>query len=131
MTILYEKIIDGERWVALSLEELPSLVGKNVKIYEHMHDRECETWGVITAYQGRYEVHNFPNQYFRLNQWDEWWVTQSDDDPGFIMFVKETDLIPFTDNKGKAKCGQCGCKTEMRRDFSDMSIREFCPRCKR
>lgn len=33
-------------------------------------------------------------------------------------------------NKGKDICLRCSCRTEKRRDFSDMSIREFCPRCK-
>ena len=34
------------------------------------------------------------------------------------------------DNKNRKTCFKCRCKTLLRRDFSDMSIREFCPRCK-
>jgi len=33
-------------------------------------------------------------------------------------------------NKGAIKCWKCSCPTEMRRDFADMTVREFCPRCK-
>lgn len=33
-------------------------------------------------------------------------------------------------NRGRTTCVECACPTEKRRDFSDMSIREFCPRCK-
>jgi len=40
------------------------------------------------------------------------------------------DYVPTTSNKGLKNCFNCGCKTTQRRDFSDMSIREFCPRCK-
>lgn len=39
------------------------------------------------------------------------------------------DMILQT-NKGALTCWKCGCCTENRRDFSDMTIREFCPRCK-
>jgi len=35
-----------------------------------------------------------------------------------------------TDNKNRKECFNCGCKTIMRRDFKDFTIREFCPRCK-
>jgi hypothetical protein len=40
--------------------------------------------------------------------------------------VKEKPI----NNKGRKTCFSCNCKTEQRRDFSDMSIREMCPRCK-
>lgn len=33
-------------------------------------------------------------------------------------------------NRGKEHCIICKCRTEMKRDFSDMSVREMCPRCK-
>lgn len=34
-------------------------------------------------------------------------------------------------NKGLKNCFNCNCPTEMKRDFSTMEVREFCPRCKR
>lgn len=34
-------------------------------------------------------------------------------------------------NKGQKKCLSCNCPTEMKRDFSNMEVREFCPRCRR
>lgn len=40
------------------------------------------------------------------------------------------DSIVNMDNKGRTECFKCGCHTEQRRDFSNMAIREFCPRCK-
>jgi len=33
-------------------------------------------------------------------------------------------------NTGRVQCFSCDCPTEMRRDFNDMTVREFCPRCK-
>jgi hypothetical protein len=44
-------------------------------------------------------------------------------------FIFEDTPI-YTSNKGLSKCFKCSCRTEMRRDFSDFSIREMCPRCK-
>jgi len=44
-----------------------------------------------------------------------------------IMIIEEAEDLC---NKGQTKCLRCGCKTSMRRDFKDFTIREFCPRCK-
>jgi len=44
--------------------------------------------------------------------------------------IIQCDSDPIVSNKGKTNCLCCGCKTNMRRDFNDFSIREFCPRCK-
>lgn len=44
-----------------------------------------------------------------------------------------TNMIPvvrLTNNKNRATCFHCQCPTEDRRDFADMSVRAFCPRCK-
>ena len=38
--------------------------------------------------------------------------------------------LPARTNKGSIKCWKCKCPTELRRDFADMTVREFCPRCK-
>lgn len=46
----------------------------------------------------------------------------------YHVVIRDHDLV--LSNKGRKECWQCGCNTEQRRDFSDMSIREFCPRCK-
>lgn len=55
------------------------------------------------------------------------------EDRHVVKFIA-TDETIFRDslgsNKGLTECVNCGCATEKRRDFSDMSIREFCPRCK-
>lgn len=42
--------------------------------------------------------------------------------------LKDNNIV-FS-NKGRETCMVCACRTEKRRDFSDMSIREMCPRCK-
>lgn len=49
----------------------------------------------------------------------------------FIEGMKWIAVDIEFNNKGKEKCVSCGTATERRRDFSDMSIREFCPRCRR
>ena len=47
---------------------------------------------------------------------------------GGLITVLSSDHI--LSNKGLDKCVRCKCPTEMRRDFNDMTVREFCPRCK-
>lgn len=58
-----------------------------------------------------------------------WFVTQSNEWQ-YIMYIREKDVIVLENNKGRKECWKCSCKTELRRDFKDFSIREFCPRCK-
>ena len=57
-----------------------------------------------------------------------------DPDHYHMIYMLEEDFNKLDDvlltNKGQSKCVMCCCKTERKRDFSDMSIREFCPRCK-
>lgn len=45
-------------------------------------------------------------------------------------FEKRLPAVVLTNNKNRATCFNCKCHTELRRDFTDMSVREFCPRCK-
>ena len=59
---------------------------------------------------------------------DYWNVNLSCFEHGGLTIVTDMELL--TSNRGQKKCFNCGCKTQMKRDFSDMSIREMCPRCK-
>ena len=45
-----------------------------------------------------------------------------------LVTVLSSDHI--LSNKGLDSCIKCRCATEMKRDFADMTVREFCPRCK-
>jgi len=47
-----------------------------------------------------------------------------------VMLIEYNELENDTPNIGRTQCWNCGCPTEMKRDFKDFSIREFCPRCK-
>lgn len=47
-----------------------------------------------------------------------------------VVHFNYVDATEILNNKGRAKCFICRCPTEQRRDFSDMSVREMCPRCK-
>ena len=49
---------------------------------------------------------------------------------GLTGILYADDVEEITSNKGQKNCFKCRCKTVMRRDFSNMSVREFCPRCK-
>lgn len=56
--------------------------------------------------------------------------TRPEGDYWAVYLVEYEEIPEGTSNIGRTTCWYCGCSTEMRRDFSDMSIREFCPRCK-
>ena len=51
-----------------------------------------------------------------------------------IIIIPETilkaDYKELSSNEKRAKCFKCGCKTQMKRDFTTFNVREFCPRCK-
>jgi len=55
-----------------------------------------------------------------------------DEASAYIMiYIAPEDLVALDiSNKSLLKCWKCSCPTEMRRDFADMTVREFCPRCK-
>lgn len=73
MECLYEKIIDGEKWVAPKLEYLPLLVGKFVRIYYSSNDHveDFRASGIITEHRGTYLgwslPDGIPNQHFYLD----------------------------------------------------------------
>lgn len=45
------------------------------------------------------------------------------------LYLMDDNMDLFS-NKNRKNCWKCGCTTEMKRDFSDMSIHKMCPRCK-
>lgn len=51
----------------------------------------------------------------------------------YYHFTKDFIIEPIEmkSNKGNKKCSYCNIPTELKRDFSNMEVREFCPRCKR
>lgn len=46
------------------------------------------------------------------------------------ILIDLEEISEDTPNTGRKTCWICNCETELRRDFKDMSVREFCPRCK-
>ena len=86
----------------------------------------------------------------RIIQIDEaliWFVTPDGEEctvtrspVGYINFYNHQDefycahefymIDSILSNKDRKNCFKCGCNTQMKIDFSDMTIREMCPRCK-
>jgi hypothetical protein len=93
----------------------------------HLTERlETSSWRITAITSERFgeyfgfENCTYPNESFR---------DPASNIGSFYDVIIEGQVESFT-NKGRKTCAGCGCKTEMKRDFGDMSIREFCPRCK-
>jgi len=117
-----EKVIDEQVWVIPEINELHNYVGKPCKIFHY--NSPCDE-GVM------WDVAEQTDYLHTARAWitgrHGWYVTQKTD-AYYICFL----IVPVDfSNKGRKKCVSCNCKTEMRRDFSDMTVREFCPRCRR
>ena len=84
---------------------------------------------------------NMNGTFVTIKNWDMWsqrFIVRGANDAilniPFCEFVENEYSIrsigELSNNKGRANCFKCNCRTEKRRDFVDFSIREFCPRCK-
>jgi hypothetical protein len=114
-------ISDGELWIVPDMEDLPKYAGKVGRIYQG--NRFIEEDIVHAAYD---PSTSGDSNYGLVLLHYKWWVSQCTD-RYFVCFREGGER---TSNKGRAKCWKCNCPTEKKRDFGDMSIREFCPRCK-
>lgn len=131
----------------LRFNELTSLlVGKHIQFFNHHSDESY--WskiGVCTNItMSSHPEYN--HIHVRLQFIDERQQTQYDSEDfyssnytttprlsrdGWAVYLVELEEVSIdTPNTGRTTCWNCGCATEKRRDFSDMSIREFCPRCR-
>jgi hypothetical protein len=132
MRILFEKIINGEKWIAPDLKSIHLFVGNKMKMFRHPRDAEDmypSRNDSIHHISSANSYNEFPDVSFRTNLGHNWWVSQTAIH-GYVVFFPADSLIPFTSNRGRKECGLCGCPTAQRRDFSDMSVHEMCPRCK-
>jgi hypothetical protein len=75
----------------------------------------------VTVY-GAFEI-----QLIGANNSHHWGFSKDYVTSGIVTVFSSEHILS---NKGLDKCIKCRCATENRRDFSDMTVREFCPRCK-
>lgn len=106
-----------------------STQGKRVHAKEFIED--CNDpcgWKIrrIRAYS--VEVIRGDNSMTRNNS--TWWSSGLDCYTNGDFIIELNYPLKDLSNKGRPNCWKCQCKTEMKRDFNDMSIHEFCPRCK-
>lgn len=120
----------------IKYNELKGYVGKLIKLVPQANTE----WNSIFLYACQKEVRleewyndsiriqafqdprRYPNYIWNLNRDFHF------DEHRVLIYEVESGI---TSNKGRKECFFCQCPTEMKRDFKDMSIREFCPRCKR
>lgn len=113
----------------MNLELIQSLMGKPLRIIwkaERGPRRELKEglmypWYIKGIRDNKYMVIECPAcdiqyEYEPVNYFETYYI-----------FVPWETILS---NKGQDKCIKCQCPTEMRRDFSDFSIREMCPRCR-
>ena len=135
----------------IPFELLESMVDKEVIVGQyHIYSKTfIQCYRVIITKVERYARPNVPDRPdpvgYGLNvtwevggrntNYNSFWATKWSPEESYpgntgILWCGDPIDIKTLTNKDRAKCYKCGCKTLKRRDFSDMSIREFCPRCK-
>lgn len=119
------KVINGKTYIIPDIEDIEKYINTSCVI---INNRLVEDTGIFLGIE-RIDVTDriFKRVIIKKSSYNNyWWVDQKQ--KGWNIAVLSDQ--GFT-NKGQKNCLSCQCKTEMKRDFSTMEVREFCPRCRR